>query len=69
MLPGWSGSAGISGGGLQPAAAELDAATLLFVGRVGEYPLSWFHIFKIEICCNNRVFAILGSSTKWRVCK
>ena len=35
ISPGWSGSAGISGGRLLAAAAELDAATSLFVGGVG----------------------------------
>ena len=35
ISPGWSGSAGISGGGLLAAAAEFDAGTSLFVGEVG----------------------------------
>ena len=35
ISPGWSGSAGISGGRLEAAAAELAVATSLFVGGVG----------------------------------
>ena len=66
ILPGWSGSAGISGGGLLAAASELDVATSLFVGGMGSIH-SCYHICKIEICCNNRIFAILCNSIKWQI--
>ena len=64
-MPGWSGSAGISGCGLLAAAAELDVATPLFVGGVGSIHSlgSMFVRWKSVVI----IGSLLCNSTKWWV--